>query len=177
MAARCANCLGVIIKGTPFLIDETEVFHQSCVREQGTVNSLRNRQHRQLVELEAEQAVLERETKDLLGRIARLDTEHHQLRDRATDALAREGRALAEAASARDARDRIHTTLNRAVRELEEKQEEARALRHQLTMHETLTAPLRAQAGVTPVSETAPGSAKQDDRDATVVRYSLLELD
>jgi capsule polysaccharide export protein KpsE/RkpR len=148
--ASCAACLRPIVHAHQFVLDGTEVFHRQCAG-QAYRSKLRLAEQR-ACDLEAQLA-------DTRRAAARVEVETHRLRNEVTAQMASvvtlEGR-LAERRTQLDlAQDRLQATRS----DLQAARNEAAALRAEL-------------AALKP-AEQSP----DEDVDATVQRFKMLELD
>lgn len=181
MAAVCAACLEPITRGDPFVLSGTEVFHRSCSRD--IASSLGARMKLEIQRLKGE--VL-RERKDgaaarvaaqsaefderrLLDRIAKLESDLASAKEqRETDVSTRRAAERANAQLARE-RTRLSENLD-AVERLTRNQADTIAARDaEITR-------LRNEL-ITVAKDKIPLPVDADPRDATEIRFSLLELD
>lgn len=166
MPAVCAVCLEPIVRGDKFMAVGTEVIHQQCVvgKTQGT------RQRLQIIDLQHDLAQLRIQLDEQTKRNARLYAEAERLivehaeyrRDRA-DRLTRE---IAIKDDYREQRDTARRERDALRGELELARRELLAVR---------SAPV-LPVPVAPVATPAPEPVK-DERDASEIRFSLLDLD
>lgn len=147
----CAACLLPLVPGGKFLLSGTEVFHPACVRASGTEDSLANRLRRQLVEQERRVAEASLSVQKARDAVATIKRELDRRDDRIEDLLTRVGAA-----------ENRRATLERLIEEV--RQERDQAVRE-----------LAAQRAVKPATTGDPQPTEQ--RDATEIRFSLLELD
>lgn len=161
MSARCAACEEPIDRGEKFVLTGTEVFHRRCAA--GIRRSVRTRLELRLIDLErdiatarAEIMELKRQTTDERDRTRDAVRTRLVIEDDLRVARAARDAALRDSAYWRERGESLATELARIRGELE-----------------TARAAARPPPPVT-TAETAPA---KDDRDATEIRFSLLELD
>jgi hypothetical protein len=171
MAATCAACLTEISKGDPFVLSGTEVFHRRCSRQ--IERSIGARQRMVIADLKAK--VLEErrigaeariDAQSAESRVAELERDLVQAKRRAGEEQARSNRAeLAETNLQRDLRvQRTAATLerNNFLRELDQLRSENQRLSSEVLRR---------------AKDDLPVPAQTDLRDATEIRFSLLEID
>lgn len=155
MSAQCAICLLPIERGGKFVLAGTEVFHDLCAAQKGTHTSVGNQRRQRLSYLEAAYAEHRRNLEEQQTTLRVLkdkvneEMEHQVAATRDMEASANSWRRRYE--NARLDVDRLTVERDRAMRELA----------------------VARQAGVT----TTPESKPTDTRDATEIRFSLLEID
>lgn len=174
MSARCAGCMLPIVKGEPFLLADTEVFHRACVLNGRVATSLST-------QLRLENAKLRGQLAAEQGAAA----EAAHLRTRIDDAN-RDARAV------RGERDNFERNLNRALARLGETAEalsettetlnvatrlaEARRLEIDRLTRDKLALEARL-AQVAQPDQTSERRDTKDPVDDAAVRFGLLELD
>src|SRR5271170_6353633 len=160
MAAVCAACLQPIRSGTPFVLAGTEVFHRnaSCASRIAQSVGWRTRVERDQLRIDVDEA---------RGEIARTQ---HKLE------LTRDDRARAQEAQRR-AETQLRTSDRRRQAAENDREmaivERDRAMR-ELAIVRQFGQPAAVSAGSVTTPESTPA---KDDRDASEVRFSLLELD
>lgn len=177
--ATCAICLTPIAGGQKMKIIDTEVIHATCAIH---LVHHRTRGQRDRVAVEQLAADLERERRafaDANHRAATADARAKELERQVSNLRANEGHVVDNLEGVlrevdalkhdregyRRARDRIRVERDAAIVERD-------AARRELALHQTIG------AGIAP--QTAPsgsGSPQTPERDATEIRFSLLELD
>lgn len=174
MAAQCAVCRQPITKKTNFRVVETEAVHDECLsrvhdslvtRLRQHVVTFRDRSQRANQDLQRARADLEQAQRDL----QRLQREH----DLTTGELERlkiEYKSVANTYATEY--QRRHAAQHEAAQERERRvaaERERDAARSELALHQTLS-----RAAPSPAPEAEPA---KDERDATSVRFSLLDMD
>lgn len=167
MAIVCASCLQPIDAGQKqFVLAGTEVFHRRCATN--IANSHAERQRQRIIELGADAQKWRNESERLLRQLEDygrdLDTTRDNLR-KSGDELSRLGMTLLDTRSAQRAElERKDTTIADLTRQRD-------AARREAQLHQAISN--------TPPRDPSPPStpAENDDRDASAVRFSLLELD
>lgn len=173
MAASCALCLSPIADGERFVTAGTEVFHRQCVAARGTRQSIGNRRHQRLVDLEGQLKQAEG-TRRMLERQVSEQTAHVQHACDEVRQLRRDLEAARESAGEHAAqRDEYRRQRDTARRERDETVAARDAARRELALMQQLGQP--AVSGPQTVADPAP----QEDaaKDATATRFGLLELD
>jgi chromosome segregation ATPase len=161
MPAACAICLQPIGNKEQFVLAGTEVFHPSCAGQRGIHVSVRNRQREQLAALEEQLRGTKAAALNLEPRIRRLESEIHSARQSHEAMSANLQQALNNEASWRRRYEEVRD--ERARFEVERD-----AARRELALMRQLGYQLPEPTGkVTP----------EDTRDATEIRFSLLDLD
>lgn len=164
MAATCAACLSPIAAGDRFVLSGTEVFHRTCAR--GINRSQRTRMELRILELERELAAERAAVQNLRGAA---DAELNIARKikREVEGMDRD---LRVARAGRDAalRDSAYWQERHAAAERSKA-----LLRSEI---DALTEAARVRVAPPPQGGETPAATK-DDRDATEIRFSLLELD
>jgi hypothetical protein len=151
---QCAICMQELTR--PFVIAGTEVFHAECAAQQGTHTSIGNRRHQQLVLMESNHATVKRSYEDIGTQLRVLkdkvgkESERMIQRIEDTEATANSWRRRYELA---------RTDVERITAERDQMRAEIEAARR--------AAPIPA----------TPESKPADTRDATEIRFSLLETD
>lgn len=163
-AVVCAVCAKPIAKPQKWKISGTEVFHEACVVAYGTAGSLSHRQQRQIADLRADIERLRYEVESEKHKAAHERANAKRIadeRDRQGNEL---GQALVDVRAYR-------LRMEEARRDRDEATAQRDAARREAQLHQTIQG---APAAPAPIS--TPEVAK-DERDATEVRYSLMELD
>jgi hypothetical protein len=175
MAATCAACLRPIIKGGhPFVLSGTEVFHRACA--QSIERSIATKQKLEIQRLKSAELESRREAAN-----ARIETqvaqnnarESEQNTQRAMDQLAVERELRRAAEAQRRAADRATERAAQARREVED---DLTSVRGQLTAARNEILRLQNEA-IRNATDQLPVPPVADSRDATEIRFSLLELD
>lgn len=175
--ATCAICQHDLHRSQGIVLAGSEAFHRACVREHGTASSVVNRLKNKLLEVES---IAVRQRDELRSKL-----------DTVTEQLKRSARRVADLRDEMETYSALETQLELKkselagvrselaalrceFRELEQEgdilQDERDAARREAALHQLL-----AQQG--PISVKAITPEPVDDRDATEVRFSLLELD
>lgn len=141
--------MGAIVTGSPFVLAGTEVFHTVCATTQGTHNSIAARQGKAIAELRIHNENISTDLRIIKNRVQDEMKRAHDALEDAQEAEASWRRRYQEA---RNEWSVMQAEVQRLRRELEE----ARALR---------------------VDANTPVLPAPDTRDATEIRFSLLELD
>lgn len=172
MPAQCALCLRPLTK--PFSISGTEVFHAECAKQvslarpsvHAKVSIKAAKQAGRIAELEADLAYARREV-DMLKRLERenqrlvaLDVEAARLRRELAAAGERESEYRRQRDEARRERDAANANVMAA----------------ELELRNALAAGRAAMQATERVGGSADGKPA-DSRDATEIRFSLLDLD
>ena len=161
MAAQCAICAEPIVKGMKFVLAGTEVFHDRCAAFRGTHTSIGNTRHQHLVDLEAKNAAFWRQQDEL-------QTQLRVLKDKVVKETERLVQRIEDAdANTNSWRRRYELTRT----DLERTEVERDQARRELAV--------ARQYGLPPASApaTTPEQKPADTRDATEIRFSLLDLD
>ena len=157
MAAQCAICAEPIVKGVKFVLAGTEVFHDRCAAFRGTHTSIGNRRHQQLVDLEAKVAAFWRQQDEL-------QTQLRVLKDK----VVKETERLVQRIEDADANTNSWRRRYEAARaDLERAEVERDQARRELAVARQYGMP----------AATTPEPKPADTRDATEIRFSLLETD
>lgn len=172
MAAICAGCLKPIGSKEKFVLASSEVFHKTCIPliPQSRLWKMKQemlRMHGELENEKAEKAMLRNEVADLERDVANMRSSRNLARDEVTR-FQRE--AIRADELVRTANDRANEMSRRAQRMGSERDAaiaRAEAAERELALH-------RALGPVTQPAE-AEGTPGSDDRDATEIRFSLLE--
>lgn len=177
--AICAICQQLATREQGIALSGSEVFHQECVRRHGTANSVLNRLKTKLAELELFSV---REIETIRQRASVLEDEVRTLRraaDKSKGDRENAQRAQQDLALRKIELDGVRSELRRAreahkllKEDFERMAADRDAARREAALHQTLAGQhvvAHVQADVTAVG--------QDDRDATEIRFSLLELD
>lgn len=150
--ASCAACLRPLLRSERFLLEGTEVFHAACLG-QAYRSKLRIAEQRTR-ELEAQLG-------DTRRAAARVEAEAGRFRNEATaraaEVISLEGRLAGARAE-----------LDLAQERLRSRQDELQGARNQ-------NAALRAELAT--VKQERVEDKHEDDRDASVIRFSLIELE
>lgn len=175
--ATCAICQLELHRGDGIALAGSEAFHKACVRDHGIANSVVNRLKAKLLEVEA---LAVRQRDELRNKL-----------DSVTEQLRKSGRRVSDMTSEIEAYRTIDT-------QLEIKKAELAGVRHELSALRAEFRELEAEGDILIaerdsarreaalhqlLAQNAPLVAKVitpepvDDRDATEVRFSLLELD
>lgn len=174
--AICAICQHDLHREQGIVLAGSEAFHRACVRAHGTASSVVNRLKQKLLEVEAA-AVRDRD-------------ELRMKLDEATEVLRKSGRKVAELTAELEAARLLDVQLGLKKAELAGVRTELRALHGQVSNLEREADELGRERDVArreaalhqllaqsaPV-KVAPAPETIDDRDPTVVRFSLLEID
>lgn len=171
MAASCAACLLPIAKGDKFVLSGTEVFHGRCTMRVGTTRSIRARLELRVIEVERDLSLVRDQLENQRTATAS-EREIARRTERERDGIDRE---LRVARAARDAALRDSTYWQERGRaEKADGDRLAAALRADLAR---ARADLAAAQARRPLEPTEGQQVAKEDRDATEIRFSLLELD
>lgn len=155
MAAVCAGCMQPIVTGDNFALSGTEVFHRSCLAREGSVESIGNRQRRQLASLEQRHL----QVQNTLTRHADTVAEKDRIIAQRNQRVSVLTQQLEDANATRD----ILASTNNALR----------GERDRLVKEVELARQEVALAHLPPAqSKIAP-----DPRDDAEIRFSMLEID
>jgi hypothetical protein len=167
MAAICASCERPIAKGEHFVLSGTEVFHGRCANQIGTARSVRL--ELRAIELRRDLSMA-RDEANAARREAQTQREIAQT-------IARERRQadndLRKARAVRD--DAIRDARLWQARAEDLERQLVTALQAQTRLAAEIAA--RAQAAAAPTTAPATPDPAKDDRDASEIRFSLIELD
>lgn len=175
-AATCAACGGVIGKGERFVLAGTEVFHRNaaCVRDiarsaltRAKAETLQVRE--QLARVEREALSLRRELADTKLELQGMETEWdatRKLLNRAENARVGERQRVTEQAR----------LVENADRQLDAIRGQLRQSQNELATARAEIARLQSDA-LRRATDDLPVPAEKDTRDATEIRFSLLEID
>lgn len=170
MAAACAVCLAPIGRGEKFVLVGTEVIHPYCVV--GHTKSTKQRLHIIDLEHEISQMRIELEesgrraaqaVKDMNRMVQDEARDYERLRDRLEAEMARVEAYRRDRDEARVQRDQSRAELEQVRRELV------------VARMTPVVAPAPAATVVTSAGSTSEPA--KDDRDASEIRFSLLDLD
>lgn len=157
MAAQCAICAEPIVKGTKFVLAGTEVFHDRCAAFRGTHTSIGNRRHQQLVDLEAQTAGFRRQYEET-------QTQLRVIKERVTKEMERAIQRAEDAETNLNSWRRRYELTRADLERMEVERDQAR---RELAVARQYGVPAPA----------APEQKPADTRDATEIRFSLLDLD
>lgn len=170
--ATCAACRKPIRNGQKIALSGPEVFHRECAMG-GTTESIGNKLRARALELQAE---LDRKTSDLervraeLDNLRRINTDAHKDNAR----LQRDvDAARIQLSKMRDAYELANDDANRIIVQ----RDNARRERDAALSHVALLETLARSVPVAPVVVTPDVTEREDTRDASEVRFSLIELD
>jgi hypothetical protein len=159
MSAQCAICLNPVTKGMKFVLAGTEVFHDECAAFRGTHTSIGNRRHKQLVELEGQNAAIRRDHEQI-GTTLRI------LKEKVVKEMDLYVQRLEDSESNVNSWRRrfelARTDLERMTVERDQARREL-AIMRQYPPAQAATA--------------TPEQKPKDARDDTEIRFSLLEID
>lgn len=172
--ATCAICQQPLTREQGIAIAGSETFHKACVRQHGISNSVVARLRARLAELETAavrtQEDLRRRLDEVTSKLKEVARSKVELEQRMQDMhrvendLALKKLELASVRSElRTARDELRQSEDLSI----ELAQERDAARREAALHQLL-------AQQAPVQKSTP---EHDERDATEVRFSLLELD
>jgi hypothetical protein len=164
MAASCAACLAPIATGERFVLSGTEVFHRTCAR--GINRSKATRLELRVTELERDLQL----ARNNLAASRGFGESRAQLADRIQRDKDAVDRDLQKARAARDA----------ALRDSSYWQERFAAAERLLVRTRAdadAAEAIRARPPPPPPQGSENPPVAKDDRDATEIRFSLLELD
>ncbi len=149
--ASCAACLQPILRSQQFVLDDTEVFHRACVGQR----------YRSKLRIAEERArTLEAQLADTRRAAARTEVELNQERNAATS---RGAEVISLTAMLSGHRTQLFASEDRLL-----------AVQNELRASRAETAALRAELAT--VKPEAPAK-QEDDLDASVQRFRMLELD
>lgn len=182
--AICAICERPLARQQGISLAGTEAFHKACVRTAGTSGSVANRLRAKLIEIETEAVRLRDSLREQLDRVrSELDIQRRkntELGERAGDAKALQFQLDLKKAELAKAQ-RECTSLDREIGDLVEDcktlERERDAARHEAALHQMLAYEASRVVQTGTVTVTAATAKEDDERDATEVRFSLLELD
>lgn len=161
MAAQCAICLGPVVKGMKFILAGTEVFHDGCAAQHGTHLSIGSKQAKTITDLQFDLS-------EARSRYRRRDESVREATQLLSDTKIKL-REIGDAAAMWKRRyEEMVGRYNDAAADIAAvTQERDRARRDYVELQQRQVA--------APPESKAPET--RDTRDATEIRYSLLELD
>lgn len=172
MSAVCAACRTPIAKGEKFVLQRTEVFHERCVTR--SARSVRAELELRLAGLEGDIAQLRYEvesTKATADHNFKVAERIRAERDRLADQLRSRESNLRAVQRQRDRERADREQLERDLRDVRDAVERMRAAQPPVAPAAPVTAPTGSPQVPTPAQE------ETDSRDATEIRFGLLELD
>lgn len=172
MAAICAGCMKPIGSKEKFVLASSEVFHKTCIPliPQSRLWKMKQEMLRMRGVLDEERAQGARariEVQDLEREVRNMRSARDQARDEVTRISRDAARASHEVQSANDRANEMSRRAQRLGSERDAAIARAEAAERELALHRALG----------PVTQPAEGSGtpEADDRDATEIRFSLLE--
>jgi len=158
LAATCAACLDAISPREKFVLSGTECFHARCAMTRGTAQSVRRRLELEIID---HRAAIERLRADLTSERS---TARHERQ--VTARIAKE-------------RDELSAEVRDAARQREQLIDIHRTAERRLTAEyeRVLVERDQARREIAVLRDHPDSKPENTDRDATEIRFSLLELD
>lgn len=172
---RCAACIQPITKDEQFVLSGTEVFHLACVKARGTLTSVGNRRKAALASLTARARELEANISEFSARLDAAQREHDRM-VKAEREVARLETQLAQTREReleyRRQRDHAHHDRDQMNADRLDALAARDSARRELALIQHL-----AQQATAPLQLPDDPVKREDGKDATEQRFSLLELD